>query len=158
MQTIEPYSVLLLWSANVLVAAQRETKTVFRDDEGNVIAERTNPAEPIPLDLGEEILGEVNAGLLARIAALEAELAAAQNPTGPTASGISKLTLKRRLDALGKWAAFKAFLASLGETAVDEFNLAAEIRVDDPMFQQIAPLAKQALDLTDEQYTALLTP
>lgn len=101
---------------------------------------------------------DVNSALLIRIDELEAELAAAQNPTGPTASGISKLTLKRRLDALGQWSAFKAFLASLGEAAVDEFNLAAEIRQDDATFQQIAPLAKLELGLTDEQYAALLTP
>lgn len=46
---------------------------------GVVVHERPNPAEPIPLDLGTEILGEVNAGLLARIAELEAALAAALN-------------------------------------------------------------------------------
>jgi hypothetical protein len=70
---------------------------------------------------------------------------------------ISKLTLKRRLDAMGKWPAFKAFLQSVGDVAVDEFNLAAEIRPNDPMFQQLAPLAKSALGLSDEQYEALLT-
>jgi hypothetical protein len=157
MQTTEPYSLFLLWRDGAIVAAQRETKTVFRDDEGNVIAERPNPAEPIPLDLGDEILGQVNAGLLARIAELEAELVEARTVApAPVPTGISKLTLKRRLDALGKWSAFKAFLVSLGEAAVDEFNLAAEIRPSDPMYQQIAPLAKQALGLTDEEYTALL--
>ncbi len=78
-------------------------------------------------------------------------------PTVAPVLPITKLTLKRRLEDLGKWPAFKAFLASLGEAAVEEFALAAEIRSDDPAFQQIAPLAKQALGLTDEQYQQLLS-
>lgn len=82
MQTIEPYSLLLLWRDGAIVAAQRETKTVIRDEEGSVIAERINPAEPVPLDLGTEILGQVNAGLLARIAELEAATAS-PSPASP---------------------------------------------------------------------------
>jgi len=73
-------------------------------------------------------------------------------------ASITKLTLKRRLDALGKWEAFKTFLESMGPQAVEDFSLAAEIRPTDPMFQQIAPLAKAALGLTDEAYHSLLTP
>jgi hypothetical protein len=83
MQTIEPYSLLLLWKDGAITAAQRETKTVIRDEAGVIVAERPNPAEPIPLDLGSEILGEVNAGLLARIAELEAELDTLRNPPAP---------------------------------------------------------------------------
>ena len=113
---------------------------------------------PQPLDLAAlaALAPEINIGSLARIAELESALATAL--AGPTVSpsGISKLTLKRRLDELGKWADFKAFLAGLGDAAVDEFNLAAEIRIDDPMFAQIAPLAKAALGIDDAQYEALL--
>lgn len=80
MQTTEPYSLSLFWRDGILTAAQRETKTVFRDEAGVVLFEQANPAESIPLDLGEEILGEVNAGLLARIAELEATIAGANTP------------------------------------------------------------------------------
>jgi len=105
-------------------------------------------------------IGDASAsGYLAQIARLQEEhaaaLATAQGRSG--GGGISKLTLKRRLDAMGKWAEFKLFLFSLGDAAVDEFNLAAEIRVDDPVFVQIAPLAKESLALTDEQWTSLLS-
>jgi hypothetical protein len=82
MQTTEPYSLSLFWRDGILTAAQRETKTVFRDEAGVVLFEQANPAEPIPLDLGEEILGEVNAGLLARIAELEATIAGANTSPG----------------------------------------------------------------------------
>lgn len=71
MTTTEPYSILLLWRDGKIAAAQRETKTVIRDDSGQALVERINPAEEIPLDLGAEILGQVNAGLLARIGELE---------------------------------------------------------------------------------------
>jgi len=118
----------------------------------------TASARPLAAEELELFGPEINTAALARITELEAELAdALARPLAPDPAGaISKLTLKRRLDVLGKWSAFKAFLASLGEAAVDEFNLAAEIRADDPMFQQIAPLAKQSLELSDEEYDALL--
>lgn len=133
---------------------------------GHVAVEAGDEIRPITEEDLAALLPGIQVGLLAvkdaRIAELEAEIAqlqaqlAAALAPAAAGGGISKLTLKRRLDQLGKWAAFKAFLAELGEAAVDEFNLAAEIRSDDPMFVQIAPLAKQALDLSDEQYAALL--
>lgn len=70
---IEPYSLSLFWRGGIVVAAMRETKTVITDDNGNVIHEQPNPAEEIPNDLGEEILGEVNAGLLAQVSRLQKE-------------------------------------------------------------------------------------
>jgi hypothetical protein len=76
MQTTEPYSLSLFWVNGAIVAAQRETKTVIRDDSGKIVFEQPNLAEEIPNDLGEEILGEVNAGLLAQIANLNAARAA----------------------------------------------------------------------------------
>lgn len=56
-----------------MVAAMRETKTVITDDSGNVIHEQPNPAEEIPNELGEQILGEVNAGLIGQISRLQNE-------------------------------------------------------------------------------------
>ena len=84
MQTTEPYSLSLFWRDGILTAAQRETKTVVRGEDGSVLFEKPNPAEPIPVELGEELLGEVNAGLLARIAELELALAAPNtSPASP---------------------------------------------------------------------------
>lgn len=129
----------------------------------------TDTGAPAPLDEAAlaAVLPELNAAALAEIEQLKtahaieleklrAEHAAALAGVHPNA--ISKLTLKRRLNALGKWSDFKAFLEGLGVDAVDEFALAAEIRLDDAVFQQLAPMAKAALNLTDEQYVALLTP
>jgi len=129
----------------------------------------TETGAPTPLDQAAlaAVLPDLNAAALAEIEQLKtahaieleklrAEHAAALAGVHPNA--ISKLTLKRRLNALGKWSDFKAFLEDLGADAVDEFALAAEIRLDDAVFQQLAPMAKAALNLTDEQYVALLTP
>lgn len=67
-QSTEPYSLSIYWNDGAIVAAQRETKTVIRDDSGSIIHHQPNPAEEIPFDLGVAILGDVNAGLLKRIA------------------------------------------------------------------------------------------
>jgi hypothetical protein len=69
---------------------------------------------------------------------------------------ISKLTLMRRLSALGKWSAFKTLLAQLPETTQDAWTLAQAIRADDPLFAANAQTIKAALNLTDEQFDALL--
>jgi hypothetical protein len=69
---------------------------------------------------------------------------------------VSKLTLMRRLDALGKWGAFKALLSQLPEIAQDAWTLAQAIRADDPIFVTYAETIKASLGLTDEQFTALL--
>jgi hypothetical protein len=66
---------------------------------------------------------------------------------------ITKLTLKERFDALGKWEAFKAVLTSLG--LWDDFILAQDIRTDHPLFIAHAAALKVALELTDEQFATL---
>jgi hypothetical protein len=83
MQTTEPYLLSIFWRDGERCAVQYETKTVIRDDEGAVVAERPNPASELPLEIGEEVLGLANAGLVARIAELEAEVAALRNPPAP---------------------------------------------------------------------------
>lgn len=119
----------------------------------HVIEESGGDARPVTADDLAALGIAIDAGLLARVAELEAELAS-RGASFP--GGLSKLTLKRRLDGLGKWRAFKSFLASVG--ADEEFALASEIRQSDPMFQQLAPAAQQALGLGDEEMKALLTP
>jgi hypothetical protein len=129
----------------------------------------TDTGAPAPLDEATlaVVLPDLNAAALAEIDRLKTahaveietlRAAHAAAPAGVHPKTISKLILKRRLDALGHWQAFKNFLLQIGDDAVDEFNLASEIRMDDPVFQQLAPMAKEALNLTDDQYAALLTP
>lgn len=76
----------------------------------------------------------------------------------PAPVEISKLTLMRRLDALGKWPAFKELLLQLPEITQDAWALAQSIRSDDPLFVEAAPAIKGALSLTDEQFDGLLLP
>ena len=73
-------------------------------------------------------------------------------------AGVTKLTIMRRLQELGKWTMFKGLLAQLPEDTQDAWSLAQEIHDDDPMFLTYADGIKLSLDLTDEQFTALLTP
>jgi hypothetical protein len=67
---------------------------------------------------------------------------------------LSKLTLKRRLEELGKWDAFKTILQA--SPAWDDFLLAQVVRTDDPVFTTQAPALKAALGLTDEQFNSLI--
>lgn len=145
--------------------------------------------DPTDVDfpLAAEILGEINVGLLTRIAELEADVASLPTKTAriteleaalaaglaeierletalaaaqglPPAGDVSKLTLMRRLDQLGKWSAFKALLAQLPEIVQDAWTLAQAIRADDPLFVAHATAIKAYLELTDEQFVALLAP
>jgi hypothetical protein len=76
----------------------------------------------------------------------------------PPVHAISKLTLMRRLDALGKWADFKTLMSQLPEPVRDAWDLALEIRSDDAMFVANAATITTALGLTEAQYEALLAP
>ena len=87
---------------------------------------------------------------LARIAELEAV------PEEPVIVGISKLTIMRRLG--DKWPTLKAALLTLPEIVQDAWLLAQEIRADDELILTYGETLKGLLDLTDEEFTALLTP
>ena len=86
----------------------------------------------------------------ARIAELEAV------PEEPVIVGVSKLTIMRRLG--DKWPTLKAALSTLPESVQDAWLLAQEIRADDELFLAYKETLKTLLDLTDEEFTALLTP
>jgi len=87
---------------------------------------------------------------LARIAELEAV------PEEPVVLGVSKLTIMRRLG--DKWPTLKAALSTLPEIVQDAWLLAQEIRADDELFLAYKETLKTILDLTDDEFNALLTP
>ena len=70
--------------------------------------------------------------------------------------GVPKLTIKRRLGA--KWATLRAIIATLPEDTQDEWNLAQVIEADDPIFVANSAFLQAALELTEEEFAALLTP
>jgi hypothetical protein len=72
----------------------------------------------------------------------------------PVPRELSKLDIKRKLEAWGKWETFKAVLASM-PSLDDEFWLAQTISTADPMFTTHAADLKQAVGLTDEQFAEL---
>jgi flagellar biosynthesis chaperone FliJ len=86
----------------------------------------------------------------ARIAELEAV------PEEPVILGVSKLTIMRRLG--DKWPTLKAALLTLPEIVQDAWLLAQEIRADDELILTYGDTLKGLLDLTDEEFSALLTP
>lgn len=87
---------------------------------------------------------------------LTEEELAARIPAPPEIEGVPKLTIKRRLGA--KWATLRAIIATLPEDTQDEWNLAQVIEADDPIFVANSAFLQAALELTEEEFAALLTP
>ena len=75
------------------------------------------------------------------------------NPPAPRTQ--SKLTIMLRLDAMGKWANFKAVLATLPEIVQDAWLLAQDIREDNPLFVANKPALLAAITMTDAQLSSL---
>lgn len=119
---------------------------------------------PVPVDESrlEELVPGINQAAIARVTELAGELAKVMTNGGQLddmpAEGVTKLTIKRRLDALGKWETFKTVLAQAPEAVQDEWMLAQEIRSDDPMFIAHADIFKTGLDMTEEEFQNLLNP
>lgn len=116
---------------------------------------------PVPIDQSRlvELVPGINQAAIARVAELESELAnaIAGQPDDMPVAGVTKLTIKRRLDALGKWEKFKAILAQAPESVQDEWTLAQEIRADDPMFTANRDAFRDALGMTEEEFEGILT-
>lgn len=106
----------------------------------------------------KEHMTALEAAQTAKIAEITEQHAAALSAFSnqPTSADISKLTLMHRLNALGKWSAFKSLLTQLPEIVQDSWYLAQSISPSDPLFVEAAPIIKANLGLTDEQYAALI--
>jgi hypothetical protein len=78
-----------------------------------------------------------------------------QESEPPTPHDVSKLTLRRRIRALGKEALFDAALDALPNARAD-WDDAQTLRTDDPLFTTYAPQFKAALKLTDAEFDSLL--
>ena len=69
---------------------------------------------------------------------------------------ISKLSVRRKLRAMGKETPYDQFLSGLSTEAKKDFDEAQELNSNDPIFTAHAPVFKQALNLTDDQFNSLL--
>lgn len=70
---------------------------------------------------------------------------------------ITQFQVMTRLDAIGKWGAFKALLELPGmEKAKDGFYLADYLEDTNPLFVEYAPQLKAMLELTDEQFHSII--
>lgn len=113
---------------------------------------------------GREIVVTVLNGAVTSIraprAVTAAELAAAYAAApAPAAPGrdLAKLTLRRRLRDIGKEEAFDAALDSIPHARRD-YDDAQTLNTADPLFTTAAPLLKSTLQITDEQFAALIAP
>jgi len=185
-KTISPFRITIILGDESPVAQVERMERVL-DDDGSIIASKVLPAETLAMPLSKDIIGAVNAGLMEQVATLaterdeavsakeaavaelapiQSQLATAQariaelEAVPESVGGVTKLIIKRRLDALGpeKWPTLKSALSTFPESLQDEWTLAQEILATDPMFTANADAFKSLLGLTDEQLTALLTP
>lgn len=92
------------------------------------------------------------------IAAFRLNPYVAPTPKPAAPRSATKLTIKRRLEDLGKWETFKAVLESMPATVRDEWTLAQEIREDDPMFVANRDAIVAALGITSDQLSSLFDP
>lgn len=72
--------------------------------------------------------------------------------------GISKLTLMKRLQFIGKWSSFKEVLQSLDENSYDAWSLAQEIKASDPVVIDNSVAIIQYLQITEQQFSDILDP
>ena len=79
-------------------------------------------------------------------------------PVPPAPRIQTKLTIMRRLDAMGKWPTFKAVLAQLPEIVQDSWALALDINESDPLFAANREALIAALGLTGAEIDSLFDP
>jgi hypothetical protein len=76
----------------------------------------------------------------------------------PPVQGVTPLVIIERIVAIGSWETFEAALAAFPSYVEKSFYAATDIKTDHPLFVTYGAQFKTALGLTDEQFTALLTP
>ena len=79
-------------------------------------------------------------------------------PNESTEEGISKLTLMKRLQFIGKWASFKEVLQSLDEDSHDAWNLTQEVKSSNPVVIDNRAGVIQYLQITEQQFSDILDP
>lgn len=88
---------------------------------------------------------------------IESTLETISNET-PEEDGISKLTLMKRLQFIGKWSIFKEVLQGLDENSYDAWSLAQEIKASDPVVIDNRVSITQYLQITDQEFSDILDP
>ena len=138
--------------------------------------------QPKPLDIDglADIFPILNSAALERVEELEAELAeitpgkdSLQSqldtanariaeleawPEVEVIPDVTPLTIITRLVDLGKWPEFEAILSAFPSFVEKSFYAAQTIEASHPLFLAYVEEFKAGLDLTDEEFTALLTP
>ena len=76
-------------------------------------------------------------------------------PPQPQAYTLTKLTIRRRLRALGKEAAFDAAMLQMPPDTQADYRDATEIASDDPLFVRDAAALQAAIGLTAEEFAWL---
>jgi FtsZ-binding cell division protein ZapB len=233
-KTTDPFRVTIILGDESPVAQIEQIERII-DDGGEIIASKILPAETLAMPISEEIIGALNASLLAQVEPLTKErddltaqvetltserdgltterdgltgqvesltterdtvkterdtvtserdavtserdgllsqvesltaqiesMTKAQEvidlePIAPQpipAYGVSKLSIMRRLG--DKWPTLKAALATLPETVQDSWTLALGISADDPLFIEFRPQLIEILEMTEEEFDALL--
>lgn len=141
-----PYEILLRFADGKLSGAHYVEISRYLDDAGELITEKIGNAQPIPTELSESILGAVNTAALARIAELEAQLAAVGTPEVPANSLISNLhaafTSTLPPEAQVAFAAPYAIVRTLVQA--DQMQLAADYIASVPVPPELEE-AKRAL-------------
>jgi hypothetical protein len=155
-KTTTPFRVTLILDGASTVAQVENIERIL-DDDGGLVASKVLPAETLALPLSEEILGAANAALLAQISELQSQLATAQGQETPS-GGVTPLTLIMRIVEMEKWPIFEATLGTLPSYVEKAFYAAATIEESHPLFLAYGSEFKALLDLTDEEFSALLTP
>ena len=181
-KTTDPFRVTIILGDESPVAQIEQIERII-DDGGEIIASKILPAETLAMPISEEIIGALNASLLAQVEPLtterdtlkgqvetltgekesvqsQLETATARIaeleavPEEPVVLGVSKLTIMRRLG--DKWPTLKASLLTLPEIVQDAWLLAQEIRADDELFIEFRPQLIEILEMTEEEFDGLL--
>ena len=153
-KTTLPYEILIRFNDGSAVAQISELERWTH--EGETVSAKITPAKALPVPLAESLLGEVNAGLLTRVAELEAQLLEAQAgaPAQPTTT-IRAWQAKAVLALSGLLEAAEAVIDALDEPQRTVVQSAWANNAD--FSRQSATILNlaAALGITEEQLDAM---